>query len=412
MNPPKVRWFLIIFFLFVICSIGIALLVLWSDANSPDIPYMHQVAAPSSTSTVSPGVPPLSPVMSEGSSRVEEAPLPVEEAPRPTESKLEVIIAGTKGYLGRFKSGRIVYTRTASFSPTKFSDEEIEKGLNIMAEGFRKKGIPEDRIESHLSEYRVRLEERRMETEWVKSSVEGEYVFKGPNAHATIKDRSRDEVYERFIKNGKDIIIMSRLTTKDGYEVLTSQAEVAGPSRASAFLDSPLETLLRNTEWLEWKSWSVSGTEKRDGSSVYRLQDESDGDWSHFLEIDMEKRFAITRHTQRRSDNAGLIRTHQHQYNNLAWDASAEVYYPREIVIEHRTQSSQGDDRIYRAVYTLNEVKLNIDIPDETFDIPFTEGLEVTDYRFDPPKHYAHEYPQELEEYMRTLDEQVRALKN
>jgi hypothetical protein len=57
-------------------------------------------------------------------------------------------------------------------------------------------------------------------------------------------------------------------------------------------------------------------------------------------------------------------------------------------------------------------VALDIDIPEETFVVPFTEGLSVTDYRFNPPKKYTHKYPQGFDDYMRRIDERAAELED
>ncbi len=84
------------------------------------------------------------------------------------------------------------------------------------------------------------------------------------------------------------------------------------------------------------------------------------------------------------------------------------MYYPRKIINEIRFFGDDGQERrIALEIKTLREVELNIDVPDETFEVPFIKGLKVTNYRFDPPKRYKHESPNALDRFLERLDEKL-----
>lgn len=334
--------------------------------------------------------------------------------------EVETILREARAYLDEYESGRITYSILETSSPVKLSEKEIEKAMKNYEELLRKKGFPDDRIPVLLEDYRTVMEKQGRKTEWTHYGCLVEHIFDGQNfyTNVTYDEETRppdvSELYNtKYVRDGKETVIQEFLRTKeDGRQEWSRAAEVGrGPGGPTSHnLNGPFERLFFNKEYLTWEGWELVGRGERDGVTVYTIENKTVPHFVHTVEIAPELGYAIVEHRQQR--HTGSKTVYSWRYEDMTWDASAEMYYPANIIHESRGIADGGEERISRTTWTLEDVELDIDIPDKTFEVPFIEGLNVTDYRFDPSKRYTHEYPDKVEEYTRMLDEEVAAMKD
>ena len=340
-----------------------------------------------------------------------------DDGPDPADlDEVETILRGARNSLDKFQSGRILFTMSTANSPVDYSGEEIEEKMRIQEEIFRQAGLAEDEMPRQLEEAREHFEGENRRTKWesYEDHTECEYIFKGKNSHARIAVR-RDSlppgysqlIEEEYVKDSKHTYIQESISIgEDGRETVSRWAQIDGVSRHSS-LRSPLVKLFSFGEHvLPSEGWDVTGIQERDGEIVYALENNNDPRLAFTLEIAPEKGYSIVGHTNSRLDGSSNA-VYSNRYEDLTWEPAAGMYYPRKIIYEIRSKGSKGQERVTVLINTLKEVELNIDIPDETFDVPFIEGLRVTDLRFDPPKTYKHEYPNALYVYEKLLDRQA-----
>jgi hypothetical protein len=339
--------------------------------------------------------------------------------------ELKAIISGATASLAGYRSGRILYTMEDGVAPTHNSAEQIQDILKRYETSLKEKGFSEDDVRSSVDEYRATLEEANNRTEWTHSSVEGEYVFEGENLYVSVRHLPPSDgkilyidvkhppplnaTQQRYINNGRDTVVAEGILMQEGKEVLVRYAEVGGPQSAGAGVDPPFRTVFQNRELLTKEGWRIADISKRGGGISYTLENTSDSHWSDTLEISPEKQYTITEHRGQNINKPNII--FKYRYNNLTWDAATRMYYPREVITEGLDLARPNDDQItYRKTYSVNEAVFNIDIPDETFVMPYIDGLVIKDYRFHPPKTYTLERPEWFDEYMNALDNQAAAL--
>lgn len=328
-----------------------------------------------------------------------------------TPEGLRTVLNGATASLDRYQSGRISYETEHATSTMYFFDEEIEEEVNRLKERLKKGGASEEFAISAANRDRERMRTDRTRTRWGQTTYACQYTFAGDSSSIVLTYNNTDRKRQRYFNMGKETIIEDEMLRRpDGEKARDFRAYVRNGNAISHMgeFQGPIADLLQLRELMKHDGWMATEVSEKAGEVVYTLEYKELPSVQFAVDVIPEKEYFIRRIILSKGGESSPFKTQE--YSNEKWLVSANLYFPMTITTEFhskRRATDPADDRVARETMAVKDVELNVDIPIDSFDVPFMKDLMVTDYRFDPPRTYRHTHPDALDEYLRKLDEQT-----